>query len=703
MKLVRKVLLICVKNVVGLAVIVMLVIALSFLPAVVHVKAGVERPEYTGLQMQPLELTKQWKVLDGSAVYVTVNTNGEDVNYKFTGVQGSWNMNTKHPEQMQAEMKVKTQSLDSGNSLRDMAVKGSSYLDVSQFPEATFQLKSFGQWPDQWNERDTRSFRMNGLLTIKGVSKEVSFDCQGKYDNGQFLMSGNTNVEFSSYHITNPHNMLFHAEDEVMITLQILLGPQEESSYVAPGEKPTRIDFQHPDPKLTHYIVDMDVDTKQKRVTGTMEVHTRNTASTPLDRIYFHLYPNQFRNEQTLTGKDWATILGTSSFPGWIDVKNVMVDGERKLSDTKGTLLEIPLQKWAVGQEITVKFQFDLTLPKNNGRASFDNDEIWMGNALPIQAVYDQNGWNVDPYFPYGDPFYSETANYDVHVTLPKDYKLASTGVDQRIGEKNGKAEYAIAADQVRDLALVAMDNQYAEASEWVGDVKVNTWYQVSDYKGYVQKLHDAAVNSFRFYNQHFGTYPYKEYDVVQTGGFFGGMEYPGLVLIQNAYFQYDIPRGPAVVAHETGHQWWYAMVGNNEVKEPWLDEALTEYSTIRFFESYDPIYAKDDIERRRKAVALLGAAEKSGEAIGNGLGQFPVSADYYSLVYTKGSLMFYDLGKSIGDAKMDQVLQSYFNTYEYRVAHSADLERAFMQVAGPRVQPYFDAWLHGGSATLAK
>ena len=50
-----------------------------------------------------------------------------------------------------------------------------------------------------------------------------------------------------------------------------------------------------------------------------------------------------------------------------------------------------------------------------------------------------------------------------------------------------------------------------------------------------------------------------------------GGIEYPGHVMQgQNTL---------GVTSHEVGHQWFYGLVGNDQGRDPWLDEGLATWA----------------------------------------------------------------------------------------------------------------------------
>ncbi len=77
-----------------------------------------------------------------------------------------------------------------------------------------------------------------------------------------------------------------------------------------------------------------------------------------------------------------------------------------------------------------------------------------------------------------------------------------------------------------------------------------------------------------RRYQALMGPYPYPTFVVAETGGG-SGMESPGLIWI---------PRGlgagqlPWLVSHETAHQWFYSLVGNDQARQPFADEAMADF-----------------------------------------------------------------------------------------------------------------------------
>ena len=137
----------------------------------------------------------------------------------------------------------------------------------------------------------------------------------------------------------------------------------------------------------------------------------------------------------------------------------------------------------------------------------------------------------------------------------------------------------------MRDFNVVA-SRDYLSASTQVGDMTVNSYFLPGDEEG-GRKALDWAAQALTIYQKEFGAYPYRELDVVETGTSAGGIEYPGLIAVASRL--YSDPKRQAffesATVHEVGHQWWYNVVGNDQVNHPWLDEALTQYATYRYFQ----------------------------------------------------------------------------------------------------------------------
>ncbi|HZG17874.1 MAG TPA: M1 family metallopeptidase [Candidatus Bathyarchaeia archaeon] len=450
----------------------------------------------------------------------------------------------------------------------------------------------------------------------------------------------------------------------------------------------------------TIYTADVQVDPQNHRVTGKLHVQFPATLQ---EKAYFHLYPNAFENEKRLTGAKWDYLLGEDRQPGKMMIGQVLVDGQAVTAARIGedrTILEVPLGVGRKDHPVRqIDMQFELIVPLNDGRISYNDHAIWLGNWLPILAIKDAAGWHLDPYYPMGDPFYSDIADYHVTVTLPSGYQLASTGLESKAvmteWRPSGGKRYELDARNVRDFAMVVMDGTYRELSTQAGDTLVRTWWQEGDDLEQVRRMHETAVRSLAYYGEEFAPYPYEEYDVVKTGGFFGGMEYPGIVFIEGGYYEERRDYGTIVVAHETAHQWFYGLVGNDEVREAWVDEGLTDYATMAFIYRDSPDLGAKYVEMRKAQAKAASQYSEQGLSVWQPLPLFPTWQSYSELVYSRAASMLWDLREAWGEDAVHAALCQYVEQHQYGQGRGEDVVQIFSDVSGGDATPYFDYWLH--------
>ncbi|MFB9325580.1 YceI family protein [Paenibacillus aurantiacus] len=169
------------------------------------------------------QLNGDWTIADGSEVYISMTTSKETVNMTAGTVTGKWTIDTANAGQMTAEGTVDLEGLDSGNPMRDGHIKGDQYLNAAAHPQATFTAASIDGFPESWSEGVAVPLQLKGTLNVRGVDKEVVFDSQAVYDQGQVKLEGSTIVTFADFGMKNPHQVLVETENDVKVELQLLL------------------------------------------------------------------------------------------------------------------------------------------------------------------------------------------------------------------------------------------------------------------------------------------------------------------------------------------------------------------------------------------------------------------------------------------------------------------------------------------------
>jgi hypothetical protein len=415
---------------------------------------------------------------------------------------------------------------------------------------------------------------------------------------------------------------------------------------------------------------------------GLEQVRYTNTENVPLSEVYFRLYPN-------LPGYD-----------GKMSIDTVVVDGQPVQPElkAKNSALRVPLRQPLLpgaAADITLSYRAEVPGQTRQGYNIFSASEntIALAGFYPAIAVHDESGWNIEIPPPYGDATYLDTSLYRVELTLPEPLVVAASGsLLQTRSNPDGSQTLSLISGPMRDFYIAARAD-FAVISQTVEGTVVNSYYPPELAEGGRLALRYAA-DSLRVFNERFGRYPYAEFDVVATPTRAGGVEYPGVVVVSQ--WMYDDSGGffEHATAHEVAHQWWYGMVGNDQVDDPWLDESLTNYSALVYWEVIEgPEHAKEIIKTFYLGPYEQAKSQGLDRTVMGPVADFSES-EYGAIVYGKGPLFFNALRQEVGDETYFKIMQTYFTEYKYKIAQPDDLFAVIEQVSGRNVEPLVETWL---------
>lgn len=447
--------------------------------------------------------------------------------------------------------------------------------------------------------------------------------------------------------------------------------------------------------KLNEYQIEVVYDEVEKTLDGKMTVDYVNNSDALLDEVCFHLYPNAYREGAQFSPIDdslKADAYGNGVSYGGIDVNEVYVNGTVALYDICGEdddILRVYFDEIIEPtQSVSITVDFLVKIANVKHRLGYYDNVVNCGNWYPIACVKTQDGFDSYPYYSNGDPFCSDCSDYKVKITVPSHLKVASSGQGNRV-DSGLIATYDLSISSARDFAFV-IGNFKSETAK-CADVDV-TYYFVEDDNA----MHNltTAVDSLSYFSSILQKYPYKTYSVVKTPFLHGGMEYPGLVMISDTL---NSSLTEEAIIHETAHQWWYGLVGNNEVEHAWMDEGLTEYSTTLFYEfnpSYNVSY-KARMADATSAYVIYSDVTQSDGVMDKNVNEFS-SFDYTYLTYLKGALMFDAVRKTLGDEAFFKALKQYCNEYAYKIATPDEMIGAFEKSTNRAVKGVFDSFIYG-------
>jgi hypothetical protein len=413
------------------------------------------------------------------------------------------------------------------------------------------------------------------------------------------------------------------------------------------------------------YHIEFTIAGNLYQITGTLEVHYTNTEDVPLNEVQFRLFPN---------------ILG-----GEMTVSNLTVDGQSILPTygLRNSLMIVPLvSPLQPTQSIIIKMEYAVTVPQslelNYGVLAYAEDVLALAHAYPMIAVYDDEGWNAEIPPQEGDVTYADAAFYIVRVHAPKGLMLVTSGNRVRLREGGQVQELTVASGPARDFYLAASPD-YEETSQTFGEVTIHSYAPSKAKDGSVFAI-DVASKAMDVFSKRYVPYPYTEFNVVSTPTLALGIEYPGAIAITSRIYDVnsDYRGTPAsvymesTIAHEVGHQWFYNLVGDDQLDDPWLDESLTQFATLQYYTDQYGFSGADGFRS-----SLEGRWNRIGNAdipIGLPVAEYQ-DAEYGAIVYGRGPLFFVALKNEMGTDVFDSFIKEYAKTLSWGIATPAYLQ----------------------------
>jgi hypothetical protein len=433
------------------------------------------------------------------------------------------------------------------------------------------------------------------------------------------------------------------------------------------------------------YHIEINIAQDLYHIAGHQEVNYTNTEKVALKEIELRLFPN---------------ILG-----GSMEVSNLLAGGQTITPQyqLENSLLILPLPaSLEPGQSILIGMDYEVTVPQsvdlNYGVLAYYKNVLALAHAYPMIAVYDDEGWNAEIPPQSGDVTYADASFFLVKITAPKEVTLVTTGKEiDRTSDAKTQTVY-IANGPARDFYLAASP-RFEELSEKVGETMIRSYAPRESTKGSRQVL-ETASKAIKVFSNRYEPYPYTEFDIVSTPTLALGIEYPGMIAITSHIYDVDGDAGgtpmqaylEATVAHETGHQWFYNLVGDDQLDDPWLDESLTQFVTLQYYEDqYGPQAAagfKESLEARWAGVNY--------EKIPIGL---PVAAyngqEYSAIVYGRGPLFFVALREEIGVEAFNAFLMDYTKKLSWNIATPEFLQSLAEEHCTCNLDSIFQEWVY--------
>lgn len=481
-----------------------------------------------------------------------------------------------------------------------------------------------------------------------------------------------------------------------------------------------------------NYKIDVSLNDRTHELNAFESIQYINHSNTSLAFIYFHLWPNAYKNQETALAKQLLQDGETNMYfakeeeLGYIDSLHFLVNGQpvkweydEKHIDICKIYLNIPLKSL---DTMTITTPFHVKLPSASiSRLGHIGQAYAITQWYPKPAVFDKDGWHPMPYLNQGE-FYSEFGAFDVSITLPRNYLLAATG--DRI---DATEEEHWLLDKVAETKQLIQENRYTADNTfppssneyktirfkqyrvhdfaWFADKRfhvlkgevqlpgngntVNTWAFFTNneprlWSHAIEYLNDATF----FYSSLNGDYPYNHVTAIDgTISAGGGMEYPNITIIGASNNDFTLE---TTIMHEVGHNWFYGILGSNERDHPFMDEGLNSFYEMRYISTKYPEKKLTSIVNRDSTFSFFGlnkfkhkaeyefsyflAAHKNLDQPINTASEKLTHYNYGAIVYSKSALAFDYLMNYLGKEKFDEAMRFYFEQWKFKHPQPKDL-----------------------------
>ena len=466
--------------------------------------------------------------------------------------------------------------------------------------------------------------------------------------------------------------------------------------------------------QAVEYTMEVALDHESATYSGVQKIVYTNNSPETLNKVFYHLYFNAFKPGSEMAVRQKNSADKNTRFKVSIDSLTPKQEGYLRVSGLtqngvllnpidSETILEVPLHaSIAPGESAIFELAFEGHVPdviRRAGKNSREGIAFSMAQWYPKIAEYDREGWNADPYT--GREFHGVWGNFDVKITLNKDFMVAASGYLQnaetigkgysdrkRAKTKKGKITWHYIAPMVHDFTWAADVDYIHDTYPGPNDVDLHFFYKndpeiIENWK----KLQPHTAELMEYYNSKIGQYPYKQYSVVQGGD--GGMEYAMLTLITGGR-KYGSLFG--VTAHELAHSWFQHVLATNETKHEWMDEGFTSFISS---------LAENEILNQNKDFPLEGSYRGYYALAASG-GEMPQSTNanryyhnyaYERTAYSKGAVFLGQLSYIVGKEKVFEILQTYYNEWKFKHPLPNDLRRIAERISGIQLQWFLTDW----------
>lgn len=492
-----------------------------------------------------------------------------------------------------------------------------------------------------------------------------------------------------------------------------------------------------------NYDIDVEVIPSDTLVKGSSTITYYNNSPDTLNGLMMSLAQNLH--------KEGAERSSPQEVTGGVNLHNIAINDSqlnqlRSRNDpsgyaVNGTLLYLrPETAVNPGDSVTIAVDWDFKVAQQgaSGRMGYSKDNLYyIAYWYPQMRVYDDViGWETDQ-FTGNAEFYHDFANYNVDITVPEQWMVASTGqltnggdvltdkIYQRLQKahnsdsvvhvvekddfgsvtkspEDGTVTWNYNAKNVRDFAFsVTKESMWDATRANVGDRDGDGQ---DDYSNINAIFRSSAPlwtegakytqHSLSFLAKYTGlSYPWPHMTSVEGGGIIGGgMEFPMMTVIGD-YRGASAQSLYAVIAHELAHMWVPMIVSNNERRYAWMDEGTTTFNENQAKKAYYPDGEDFDQKEFESYLQIVGTGAE---------GPIMRWSDYHyngwaygTASYSKPGSMLVVLRNLLGEETFNKAFREFIDRWKYKHPYPWDMFNTFEDISGRDLDWFWRSWYY--------
>jgi len=484
------------------------------------------------------------------------------------------------------------------------------------------------------------------------------------------------------------------------------------------------------------YKIQAEVFPKDRIVKGTEQITYYNESPDTLRQLSFRLYQDIMKK-----GNSRDERISPNDETDGVKIDTIIVNGkgielrsnEKFRGSTFRTATNLYLrnlpQVIAPKKSLSIVVAWSVVIPKETRirMGAYNDSTLYVAYWYPQVAVYDDvEGWDrVD----YGGSveFYNDFNNFDLEITVPKNYLVWGTGVYKNLKDvvkpeiyerykealesdgvirivndedlKKGatlggeKVVWKLKAEHVPDVSFATSSGYIWDGISAVVDANGRRVLTDAVYQSKIKAFEDVAA----FAKQTVETlstklpgvpFPYPKITIFNgEQSYGGGMEIP--MMCNNG--AYPNKAGQAgVTMHEIAHTYFPFYMGINERKYAWMDEGWATFFTSEQLQNLMP--EADELTGNIIGIGRMMGVEGDLPAITPSViargGQLLGFTSY-----TKASIAYHLLKDALGDELFKKCLQEYINRWNGKHPLPWDFFFTFNDVAKENLSWFWNPW----------